>query len=259
MVVQEGIMAETTSKEGLSKEKIREIIAKRAAKEFKEGDVVTLGIGLPTEVTKYLPENMNVMFQSENGLLGVGKDQTGDDTDPRVINAGGGFVEIKKGACFYDSQMAFIMMRGGHIDATVLGALQADSEGNLANWSIPGKFTPGMGGAMDLVVGAKKVIVVMEHTSKGESKIVERCNLPLTASREVNLIITERCVFRVDLGKNTDSTGVLASKTAEFSENTALTGGLILEEINPMFSLEDIKACTSASFRVSENLKEMEI
>lgn len=259
MVVQEGIMTDTTSKENLSKEKIREIIAKRAAKEFKEGDVVTLGIGLPTEVTKYLPENMNVMFQSENGLLGVGKDQTGENTDPRVINAGGGLVETKQGACFYDSQMAFIMMRGGHIDATVLGALQADSEGNLANWSVPGKFTPGMGGAMDLVVGAKKVIVVMEHTSKGVSKIVERCDLPLTASREVNLIITERCVFRVDLGQKADNACVLNTDTNEFSVNTGTTGGLILEEINPMFSIEDIKACTGATFRVSENLKEMEI
>ena len=227
--------------EMLSKEKIREIIAKRAAKEFSEGDVVTLGIGLPTEVTKYLPESMNVMFQSENGLLGVGKNQSKENIDPRVINAGGGYVETKKGACFYDSQMAFIMMRGGHIDATVLGALQVDGEGNLANWSIPNEFTPGMGGAMDLVVGAKKVIVVMEHTSKGETKIVEKCNLPLTASHEVNLIITERCVFRVDFDKAHNS------------------HGLILEEINPMFTVDDIKSCTGASFRISANLKEMEI
>ena len=133
------------------------------------------------------------------------------------------------------------MMRGGHIDATVLGALQADAEGNLANWSVPGKFTPGMGGAMDLVVGAKKVIVVMEHTSKGKTKIVEKCDLPLTASGEVNLIITERCVFRVDF------------------DAAHVSKGLILEEINPMFTVDDIKACTDASFRVSENLKEMNI
>ena len=236
MVAQEGIMAEA-----LSKEKIREIIAKRAAKEFKDGDVVTLGIGLPTEVTKYIPEDIDVMSQSENGLLGVGKDQKGNDIDTRVINAGGGYVETRHGACFYDSQMAFIMMRGGHIDATVLGALQADSEGNLANWSVPGKFTPGMGGAMDLVVGAKKVIVVMEHTSKGQTKIVEKCDLPLTASGEVNLIITERCVFRVDFDENHNSRG------------------LILEEINPVFTVNDIKACTGAPFRVSETLKEMDI
>ncbi len=225
----------------LAKEKIREIIAKRAAKEFKDGDVVTLGIGLPTEVTKYIPQSKNVMFQSENGLLGVGKNQNPDNIDERVINAGGGYVETVDGACFYDSQMAFILMRGGHIDATVLGALQVDSKGNLANWSVPNKFTPGMGGAMDLVVGAKKVIVVMEHTSKGQIKIVENCDLPLTATGEVNLIITEKCVFRVD-----------------FDENK-ISRGLILEEINPMFTIDDIKKTTGCTFKISENLSEMEI
>lgn len=225
----------------LTKEKVRQIIAKRAAKEFKEGDVVTLGIGLPTEVTKYVPSNKRVMFQSENGVLGVGQNQSGENIDKKVINAGGAYVEAVRGACFYDSQMAFILMRGGHIDATVLGALQVDELGNLANWSVPGKFTPGMGGAMDLVVGAKKVIVVMEHTSKGQIKIVKKCNLPLTASSEVNLIITEKCVFRVD-----------------FDENK-VSRGLILEEINPMFSIDDIKRTTEADFRVSENLIEMEI
>lgn len=225
----------------LSKEKIREIIAKRAAKEFKDGDVVTLGIGLPTEVTKYIPPSTKVMFQSENGLLGVGKNQDIDNIDERVINAGGGYVETVVGACFYDSQMAFILMRGGHIDATVLGALQVDSEGNLANWSVPNKFTPGMGGAMDLVVGAKKVIVVMEHTSKGQIKIVEKCNLPLTASSEVNLIITEKCVFRVM--KNADGT----------------PDGLLLEEINPMFTVDDIKKTTGCDFKISEKLVEMEV
>lgn len=225
----------------LGKEKIREIIAKRAAKEFKDGDVVTLGIGLPTEVTKYIPNPARVMFQSENGLLGVGKNQDPENIDERVINAGGGYVETVDGACFYDSQMAFILMRGGHIDATVLGALQVDSKGNLANWSVPNKFTPGMGGAMDLVVGAKKVIVVMEHTSKGQIKIVEECDLPLTATGEVNLIITEKCVFRVD-----------------FDENK-VSRGLILEEINPMFSIDDIKKSTGCDFKISENLIEMEV
>ena len=219
----------------LSKEKIREIIARRAAKEFKEGDVVTLGIGLPTMVANYVPEEMHVIFQSENGLLGVGKDQRGENIDKRIINAGGGYVEAKYGSCFYDSQMAFTMMRGGHIDATVLGALQVDEEGSLASWLIPNKFVPGMGGSMDLVVGAKKVIVAMEHTSKGEVKIVKRCSLPLTAYREVNLIITERCVFEV----NED--------------------GLLLTEINPMFTIEDIKNSTTADFVVSSRVKEMEI
>ena len=217
----------------LTKEKVREIIARRAAKEFKDGDVVTLGIGLPTEVTKYIPSDIDVMFQSENGLLGVGKDA--EIPDNRIINAGGGCVGIREGACFYDSQMAFTLMRGGHIDVTVLGALQVDAEGSLANWAIPGKFVPGMGGAMDLVVGSKKVIVVMEHMSKNQIKIVQKCNLPLTAYKEVNLIITERCVFEVT------------------------PQGLLLTEINPMFTIDDIKSSTDAEFMISDNLKHMEI
>lgn len=219
----------------LSKQQIHTIIAKRAAKEFKAGDVVTLGIGLPTEVANYVPEELNVTFQSENGLLGLGKDQPKDNIDTRIINAGGGYVEAKEGACFYDSPMAFTMMRGGHIDATVLGALQVDEEGSLANWMIPGKFIPGMGGAMDLVVGAKRVIVVMEHLSKGQIKIVKKCDLPLTAYKEVNLIITERCVMQV-----TDN-------------------GLVLTEINPMFTVDDIRNTVSADFTVSDDLKNMEI
>lgn len=219
----------------LSKEKIREIIAKRAAKEFKEGDVVTLGIGLPTEVANYVPEDMHVIFQSENGLLGVGKKQKEDNIDPRIINAGGGYVEAKKGACFYDSQMAFTMMRGGHIDATVLGALQVDEDGSIASWMIPGKMVPGMGGSMDLVVGAKKVIVAMEHLSKGQVKIMKKCTLPLTAYKEVDTIITERCVF--DVSKD----------------------GLVLIEINPMFSIDDIKSSIDADFKVAPNLKYMEV
>ena len=219
----------------LSKQQIHTIIAKRAAKEFKAGDVVTLGIGLPTEVANYVPEELNVTFQSENGLLGLGKDQPKDNIDTRIINAGGGYVETKEGACFYDSPMAFTMMRGGHIDATVLGALQVDEEGSLANWMIPGKFIPGMGGAMDLVVGAKRVIVVMEHLSKGQIKIVKKCDLPLTAYKEVNLIITERCVMHV-----TDN-------------------GLVLTEINPMFTVDDIRNTVSADFTVSDDLKNMEI
>ncbi len=219
----------------LSKEKIREIIAKRAAKEFQNGDVVTLGIGLPTAVADYVPEGINVTFQSENGLLGVGKSQKGDFIDKRIINAGGGYVEAKKGASFYDSQMAFTMMRGGHIDATVLGALQVDEEGSLASWLIPGKFVPGMGGSMDLVVGAKKVIVAMEHTSKGQIKIVKKCTLPLTAYQEVNLIITERCVFKVT------------------------SQGLVMTDINPMFTVDDIKESVTADFMVSDNLQYMDI
>lgn len=224
-----------TLEKELSKAKIREIIARRAAKEFQAGDIVTLGIGLPTEVANYVPEHMHIIFQSENGLLGVGKKQSSDNIDPRVINAGGGLVDIAQGACFYDSQMAFTMMRGGHINATVLGALQVDEEGSLASWVIPNKFVPGMGGSMDLVVGAQKVIVAMEHTSKGQVKIVKKCTLPLTAYKEVDTIITERCVF--DVTKD----------------------GLVLFEINPMFTVDDIKATVSADFIVAPNLEYMDI
>ena len=217
----------------LTKEKIREIIAKRAAQEFKRGDVVTLGIGLPTEIANYVPDEMGVIFQSENGLLGAGRLHQGESPDPRIINAGGAFVEPIKGCCFYDTQMAFTIMRGGHIDATVLGALQVDETGNLASWMIPNKLVPGMGGSMDLVVGSKRVIVVMEHTSKGQVKIVKRCDLPLTATSEVDMIITEKCVFEVT------------------------NQGLLMTEINPHFTIEDIKATTEASFKISENLKNM--
>lgn len=219
----------------LTKEKIREIIAKRAAKEFKKGDVVTLGIGLPTEVANYVDNSVGVIFQSENGLLGAGRLHQGESPDPRIINAGGAFVEPIRGCCFYDTQMAFTIMRGGHIDATVLGALQVDGEGNLASWMIPNKLVPGMGGSMDLVVGSKKVIVVMEHLSKNQIKIVKKCSLPLTASAEVDLIITERCVFEVT------------------------KDGLLMTEINPFFTLEDIKNSTEADFKISENLKNMDI
>lgn len=219
----------------LTKEKIREIIAKRAAKEFKKGDVVTLGIGLPTEVANYVDDSVGVIFQSENGLLGAGRLHQGESPDPRIINAGGAFVEPIRGCCFYDTQMAFTIMRGGHIDATVLGALQVDGEGNLASWMIPNKLVPGMGGSMDLVVGSKKVIVVMEHLSKKQIKIVKKCSLPLTASAEVDLIITERCVFEVT------------------------KDGLLMTEINPFFTLEDIKNSTEADFKISENLKNMDI
>ncbi len=228
-------IASVAPKELLSKDKIKEIVARRAAKEFRDGDVVTLGIGLPTAVADYVPEGINVTFQSENGLLGLGKSATGDSIDKAVINAGGGYVEANPGASFYDGTMAFTMMRGGHVDATILGALQVDAEGNIASWAIPGKFVPGIGGSMDLIVGAKKVIVAMEHTSKGQIKILQKCNLPLTASHQVNLIITERCVFEVT------------------------EKGLVMIEINPMFSIADIKESTGASFIISDNLKHMTV
>lgn len=225
----------TLAVQTLTKEKIKEIIARRIAKEFKENDIVTLGIGLPTEAANYVNKDMNIIFQSENGILGLGKNQTGPDYNKKVVNAGGAYVEVNQGASFYDSQMAFTIMRGGHIDATVLGALQVDEEGSIASWQIPGKFVPGIGGSMDLIVGSKRVIVAMTHTSKDEIKIVKKCTLPLTAYKEVDMIVTERCVFQV---------------TNE---------GLVLTEINPSFTIDDIKNSTDADFRVSAYLKEMEI
>ncbi len=208
----------------INKDEIQEFIAKRVAQEFENNDVVTLGIGLPTKAVSYLPDGVKVMVQSENGVLGVDAYQNDSNRDPRIINAGGVGVTLAKGGCFVDSFTSFGMMRGGHIDITVLGALQVDQEGNLANWCIPGKFTPGMGGAMDLVVGTKKLIIAMEHTSKGTPKILKKCSLPLTAANKVNMIITEKAVFEIENQK------------------------LILKEISPYSSLDDIKQSTEADF-----------
>lgn len=222
-------MNNTTLHKELTKEQIREIIAKRVSEEFKDNDTVTLGIGLPNEVAKYIPPSKNVIIQSENGVLGIsGKDENGTK---KIINSGGEPASIRKGGCFYDSIMAFTMMRGGHIDATVLGALQVDSFGNIASWQIPNKFIPGIGGSMDLVVGAKKVIIAMEHLSKGQKKIVKKCTLPLTAAKEADLIVTERAVFKFENDE------------------------MFLTEINPMFTLEDIKNSTDADFIISKDLK----
>ncbi|MBC2857396.1 3-oxoacid CoA-transferase subunit B [Cetobacterium sp. 2A] len=217
----------------LSKEQVREIIAKRVAKEFKNGDVVNLGIGLPTEVANYIPVEVQTILQSENGLLGMGESPSLEKKDDRVTNAGGSHVTVNEGGCFFDSFMSFGIIRGGHVDATVLGALQVDEKGNLANWMVPGKMVPGMGGAMDLVVGAKKVIIAMEHTSKGSHKILKNCTLPLTAAAQVNLIVTEKGVMEV-----TDK-------------------GLVLTEYNPYFTIEDIKNSTEAELIIGENLKPM--
>ena len=214
----------------LSKEQCREIIARRVAKEVKEGDVITLGIGLPTEVANYIPHNIHVIFQSENGMTGVGHRDLSAPENPKVINAGGLAVTTRPGAVFFDTSMAFTIIRGGHVDATVLGALQVDEEGNLANWMIPGVLVPGMGGAMDLVVGAKKVIIAMEHTSKGRPRIVKKCSIPLTAQHEVDMIVTERCVIGVT------------------------PQGLVLKEINPNFSLEEILASTDANLIIPDYL-----
>lgn len=211
----------------LNKDEMQEIIAKRVAQEFHNNDVITLGIGLPTKAVTYLPDNVEVIVQSENGVLGVGAYPHESAKDERITNAGGVGVTINQGGCFIDSLTSFGLMRGGHIDITVLGALQVDQEGNLANWCIPGKFTPGMGGAMDLVIGTKKLIIAMEHTSKGLPKIMKKCTLPLTAAHKVNLIITEKGVFEVT------------------------PNGLLLREISPYSSLEDIKETTEADFIVA--------
>lgn len=215
----------------LSKEQCREIIARRAARELHDGDVITLGIGLPTEVANYIPEDMQVMIQSENGMLGVGARDLTQTDNPQIINAGGLAVKAKAGAVFFDTAMSFTMIRGGHVDATVLGALQVDQHGNLANWMVPGKIVPGMGGAMDLVVGAKKVIVAMEHTAKGEPRIMKNCTLPLTAAHEVDLIITERAVIEV------------------------CPDGLHLKEVNPLFTLEEVIGSTDADLIIDFDTK----
>lgn len=214
----------------LDKNEIKQIIARRVAEEFHDGDVVTLGIGLPTLAANYISPDKHITLQSENGILGVGKMPDELTADVRITNAGGQLVTIKEGGAYFDSFLSFSMIRGGHINATVLGGLQVDEEGNLANWLVPGKLVPGMGGAMDLVVGAQKVIVAMEHTNHGEPKILKRCTLPLTASQEVDMIITEKGVFTRD-------------------EN-----GLTLVEISPYADLETIRATTEADFKVAPNL-----
>ncbi|MDO0822584.1 3-oxoacid CoA-transferase subunit B [Desulfosporosinus nitroreducens] len=208
----------------LDKEARMEWLVNRVAQEFKTGDVVNLGIGIPTKVANALPEGIRLILQSENGYLGVGPAPETGKEDPDTVNAGGQYATILPGGCCFDSAMSFAIIRGGHVDATVLGALQVDEEGNLANWMIPGKIVPGIGGAMDLVVGARRVIVAMEHTAKnGGLKVLKKCTLPLTASKQVNLIITDMGVMEV------------TSK------------GLILRELAPGVSFEEVQACTEAS------------
>lgn len=207
-------------------------IVKRVAKEIEDGDVINLGIGMPTQVANYIPEGINVFFQSENGFIGLGSRPQPGEEDMNIVDAGGKPVTIIQGGAFFDSAFSFSMIRGGHVDKTVLGALQVDQEGNLANWMIPGKMVPGMGGAMDLVVGAKKVIVSMEHTSKdGQPKILKKCNLPLTACNQADMIITNKAVIEV---------------TNE---------GLLLTEIAPDHTVEEVQKITEADLIVSKDLK----
>ena len=166
---------------------LKNFIAARVAKELKDGDVVNLGIGLPTLVPNHLGADVNLILQSENGFVGLGNTPAEGEEDMDITNAGGKPAGIIPGGAFFDSATSFLIIRGGHVDATILGALQVDEKGNIANWIIPGKMVPGMGGAMDLVVGAKKVIVAMEHTNKGKHKILKECELPLTAQGVVDL------------------------------------------------------------------------
>ncbi len=218
----------------MDKEQVREVIAKRVALELKDGDVVNLGIGLPTMVPNYLPKNVQVILQSENGLLGMGPKPEEGKENPELTDAGGGYITAIEGACSFDSATSFGLIRGGHVDVTILGALQVDEKGDLANWIIPGKKAPGMGGAMDLLVGAKKVILAMEHTAKGNHKILKKCTLPLTAAGQVNLIVTEMGVIEVT------------------------PKGLVLREIHPEFTVEQVQAATEAQLIISPDLKPMQ-
>ncbi len=179
------------------------IIAKRIARELRSGMLVNLGIGIPTLVANYVPADIRVFFQSENGLIGTGPIPEEGMAHPTLTDAGGQPVTALPGACTFDSAMSFGLIRGGHVDLTVLGGLQVDQQGLLANWMIPGKMVPGMGGAMDLVTGAKRVVVAMQHSAKGKSKIVKRCNLPLTSARPVDLVVTELAVIAFPGGRAT--------------------------------------------------------
>ena len=214
----------------------KEIIAKRVALELKDGDVVNLGIGLPTLVPNYISPDVHITLQSENGILGMDSTPESGCEDKDVTNAGGKFVTVSENASFFDSATSFAIIRGGHVDVTVLGALEIDESGSLASHIVPGKMVPGMGGAMDLVMGAKRVIVASTHTTKNSSpKILKKCTLPLTALNKVSMIITELAVIEV-----TDK-------------------GLILTEIAENTTVETVQSLTEATLIVSPNLKTMQI
>ena len=209
----------------------KEIIAARIAQELQDGDVVNLGIGIPTLVANFVPPGVNIIIQSENGIMGMGPAPSPENINPDITNAGGQPVTIQPGAMFFDSSVSFGIIRGGHVDVTVLGALEVDAKGNIANWIVPGKMVPGMGGAMDLAAGAKKVIVAMIHTQNGTPKILEQCTLPYTALGVVDMIVTEMGVMEV---------------TPE---------GLVLTEVHPGYTKEQVQEATGAPLIYSSGLK----
>jgi acetate CoA/acetoacetate CoA-transferase beta subunit len=216
----------------MTTQNIREIIARRAADELKIGNLVNLGIGMPTMVADYISPEKHIVFQSENGMAGVDATPQAGQEDWHITNSAGAPVTAITGASYFDSALSFSIIRGGHVDATILGAMEVDQEGNLANWIVPNKMVAGMGGAMDLVVGAKKVIIMMEHCNKnGEPKILKKCRLPLTAARQVNLIITELAVIEV--------TG----------------NGLLLKEISRDTTVETVLKKTEAELMVDKQIK----
>jgi acetate CoA/acetoacetate CoA-transferase beta subunit len=211
------------------------IIAKRIAQELRYGMLVNLGIGIPTLVSKFVPAGVHVYFQSENGLIGTGAPPAEGMHHPLLTDAGGKPVGALPGACTFDSATSFGLIRGGHVDMTVLGALQVEATGRLANWMIPGKMVPGMGGAMDLVTGAKRVIVAMQHTAKGQPKIVKQCSLPLTSTRAVDLVVTDLAVIGFPGGRAT------------------------LLELAPGVTVKQVREATEAELVVSENVCPMAI